>query len=845
MAKERIVSPGVFTRETDLSFLPQAIGDIGAAIIGPTTSGPAFTPTQITSFQEYEATFGGLDSRFYTPYTVEQYLQSAGVVTVVRVLGLGGYKTDSVELLAHITGSLIGTDAVTSRSLAVLAPSWGSSGTGDLSSTAVTAGSWNSFTLQVSGSNVSAETYTLSFNTSSTNYIDQVISSAPTSTKFAGSTSSVYLYKVFKEESHKVFGELTSTAVYPSASAYVTSNGLDFTGGSTGFDAKGNASTYSGNKDYSTARTPYIQSQPVDGTAYVLNGAAEVNKLFRVYTRSHGTDVNSLYKVKILNIKSADDIASSDYGAWSLHVHRHNPDEINDDERIEQFDDLTFDPLSPNFFAKRIGDRFVEIDSNGKLTYYGNHPNHSKYIRVADFGDLVEGTEFKGTSKGLVPFGFQSIDNVAKGVGVTNPVSASDSTLPSASFVSEQVDASGIFDSNVFFGYDFSTQTNRAMLAPIPNGAQSANRNRAFNLNTHASGHSDASQLVGSGEIYSGDSEVITVSGSALEQKKFQIPFQWGFDGSNPATPAYTATDIATTNTQGFDLSSTTASGSVAYKRAINAVSNPDEFDINLLVTPGVLHRLHSTVTNHAISKIEARADALYIMDASDIDDSINTAVTAIKALDTNYVATYYPWVKLVDSETQVPVWVPPSVVIPGVIAFNDSVSHEWFAPAGLNRGGLAGLGVTEAKTRLTHAERDRLYEDRINPIASFPNQGVVVFGQKTLQSKPSALDRINVRRLLIALRKFIASASQYLVFEQNTTATRNRFLNIVNPYLEQVQSNSGLSAFRVVMDESNNTADVIDRNQLVGQIYIQPTRTAEFIVLDFVVQPTGATFPE
>jgi phage tail sheath protein FI len=162
-----------------------------------------------------------------------------------------------------------------------------------------------------------------------------------------------------------------------------------------------------------------------------------------------------------------------------------------------------------------------------------------------------------------------------------------------------------------------------------------------------------------------------------------------------------------------------------------------------------------------------------------------------------------------------------------------------------LNRGGLAGLGVTEAKTRLTHAERDRLYEDRINPIASFPNQGVVVFGQKTLQSKPSALDRINVRRLLIALRKFIASASQYLVFEQNTTATRNRFLNIVNPYLEQVQSNSGLSAFRVVMDESNNTADVIDRNQLVGQIYIQPTRTAEFIVLDFVVQPTGATFPE
>ena len=152
---------------------------------------------------------------------------------------------------------------------------------------------------------------------------------------------------------------------------------------------------------------------------------------------------------------------------------------------------------------------------------------------------------------------------------------------------------------------------------------------------------------------------------------------------------------------------------------------------------------------------------------------------------------------------------------------------------------------VLEAATRLTHAERDELYESRINPIATFPGQGVVVFGQKTLQGKPSALDRINVRRLLINLRKFIASTSRFLVFEQNTSATRSRFLNIVNPYMEQVQANAGLTAFRVVMDETNNTPDVVDRNQLVGQIFIQPTRTAEFIVLDFVVQPTGATFPE
>ena len=230
-------------------------------------------------------------------------------------------------------------------------------------------------------------------------------------------------------------------------------------------------------------------------------------------------------------------------------------------------------------------------------------------------------------------------------------------------------------------------------------------------------------------------------------------------------------------------------------------------------------------------------------MDASSANDTIAQVTNTVKTLDSNYVATYYPWVKIQDRNTAKPVFVPPSVMLPGVIAFNDQVAFEWFAPAGLNRGGLTD--ALEAKTRLTHANRDELYEARVNPIATFPGQGVVVFGQKTLQARPSALDRVNVRRLLIALKKFIASSSRFLVFEQNTVATRNRFLSIVNPFLEDVQQNSGLSAFRVVMDESNNTPDEIDRNRLIGQIFIQPTRTAEFIVLDFVVQPTGATFPE
>jgi len=812
---ERIVSPGVFTRERDLSFLPQAIGEIGAAIIGPTKKGPAFTPTQVSNFQEFEEMFGGVDAKFYTPYAVEQYLRSAGTVTIVRVLGLGGYKVDSVQLVAYSTHA--SGNKVATASLAILAPSRGSDGVGDLSQTTVTGG-WKTFQLTVSGSDVSAETYTLSFSTASANFVTDVISSDAQSTKAGSSDSSVYVYKMFANAAMNLSASANGASQPTvSASALVTANGFDFADGATSFDSSGNASSFTGNKDFMFARTPVLQSQAVNSSNY---------SLFRVYSRSHGTDINTSYKIKVLNLKGADDVAGSDFGTFSIHVN-----DISDNV-LEEYDNLTLDPASSNYFAKRIGDRWVEIDSNGKLTYYGNFTNISKHIRVGDFGDMEEDGIFK-FPKSVLPMGHAALKNPVPG----------GSNIPSASFKTTQTDANGAFDSTVSYGVDLVTpkvaDDNRNYLAPIPNAAAAGN-NAAFNLE-NMFGNDDFDSSLSS--TFSKTTNNLSLSGSATQQLKFVVPLQFGFDGSNPATPFKTGPNILGSNTQGFDCSSGTASGSIAYKRAINAIGNPDEFDINLLVTPGVIHGLHSAVTNHAISKVESRADAFYIMDAAGYGDAISTVKATIKSLDTNYAGTYFPWVKIEDRDTGRPVWVPPSVVLPGVISYTDQVAHEWFAPAGLNRGGLTT--VLEAKTRLTHAERDDLYENRINPIASFPGQGVVVFGQKTLQSKPSALDRINVRRLLIALRKFIASASRYLVFEQNNTALRNRFMNIVNPYLEQVQQNSGLSAFRVVMDDSNNTPDVVDRNQLVGQIFIQPTRTAEFIVLDFIVQPTGATFPE
>jgi len=824
---ERIVSPGVFTRERDLSFLPQGISEIGAAIIGPTKIGPAFTPTQITSFQEFEEVFGAVDNRFYTPYAVEQYLQSAGVVTIVRVLGLGGYAVDAVTLEARVSASTI-----TTSSIAILAPSLGTSADADLSATVLNATASSGqlynrtdllnnqaglsasldFAFTVSGSGVSAETYKVSFNTGSLSFVDKVISSDPQSTKSGANTSSVYVYKVFKHKVQSLGSNVTASVVVGNTG----NNRLNFQG-TTSFDGEGNSSTFTGNKDFMFGRTPAIQSQLVSDTRY---------DLFRVYTRSHGTDINTTYKIKILDVKPATDIAGSDFGSFSLQVIKHGDEII-----LEEYSNLTLDPLSANFFAKQIGDRWTEIDSNGKLTNYGDFPNISKYIRVGDFSSMVTDGVFK-FPKDVVPMGHGKLRNPVPG----------GSNIPAAVTASGQTDTNGTFDSSVAYGVDlisdFIKDDNIQYLAPIPVGSGNGS-NVTMSLEDQI-GNNDASVL---GSTFSDATEKITLSLSAIGQRKFIVPFQFGFDGQNPAREYKTGTNITANNTQGFNLSSGTASGSVAYKRAINSVSNPDEFDINLLVTPGVIHSLHPSVTNHAISKVEARADSFFILDSIGYSDSIQTAINTVKTLDSNYVGTYYPWVKILDRDTNRQVWVPPSVVIAGVISNTDAVAHEWFAPAGLNRGGLTS--VTEARTRLTHAERDDLYENRINPIASFPGQGVVVFGQKTLQAKPSALDRINVRRLLIRLRKFIASTSRFLVFEQNTQALRNRFLNVVNPFLAQVQSNSGLSAFRVVMDDTNNTPDVVDRNQLVGQIFIQPTRTAEFIVLDFVVQPTGATFPE
>jgi hypothetical protein len=293
---------------------------------------------------------------------------------------------------------------------------------------------------------------------------------------------------------------------------------------------------------------------------------------------------------------------------------------------------------------------------------------------------------------------------------------------------------------------------------------------------------------------------------------------------------------INTTNTQGLIAENYTAS--------IALMANQDAYKFNVLVTPG----LYNSDSNYGaqmttvINNTQNRGDSIYVADLVPYSSSVAAVTAQAGTRNTSYAASYWPWVQIVEPDSGKLVWIPASAVIPGVYAYNDTVSEPWFAPAGINRGGL-NL-VVRAETKLTQTQRDNLYTGAVNPIATFPANGVVVYGQKTLQKKASALDRVNVRRLLIALKNYISEVAQNLVFEQNTIATRNAFLSAVNPYLETVQQKQGLYAFKVIMDDSNNPADVVDRNQMVGQIYIQPTKTAEFIYLDFNILPTGATFP-
>ena len=291
---------------------------------------------------------------------------------------------------------------------------------------------------------------------------------------------------------------------------------------------------------------------------------------------------------------------------------------------------------------------------------------------------------------------------------------------------------------------------------------------------------------------------------------------------------------INSSNTQGLVAAN--------YTNMIALLANKDDYQFNSLTTPGLYNTDYTAQITSLINNTQERGDNIFVPDLVPFNSTVTTVATQGISRNSSYAGTYWPWMQIVEPEIGKQVWVPMSTLIQGVYAFNDKVAEPWFAPAGINRGGLDM--VIRPERKLNVSDRDILYTAKVNPIANFPGIGIVVWGQKTLQTKASALDRINVRRLLIELKSYIGQVAVTLVFDPNTNATRNSFLSRVNPYLESVQQRQGLYAFKVLMNDENNSPDVIDRNQLVGQIYLQPTKASEFVLIDYNITPTGATFP-
>lgn len=337
---------------------------------------------------------------------------------------------------------------------------------------------------------------------------------------------------------------------------------------------------------------------------------------------------------------------------------------------------------------------------------------------------------------------------------------------------------------------------------------------------------------------------------------KFTTVLYGGFDGlrineSEPFRNTFTADGTELTN---YAYNSA--------KRAIDAVKDPEVVDYNLAVAPGITT---SGLTDHLMNICEDRGDAMAIVDLaggytpstenttaqSGRLGSVNSTVTSLnnRGLNTSYGCAYYPWVQMRDTLNNATVWMPPSVAALGAMSSGERKQELWFAPAGFNRGGLskgdAGIPVVGVSEKLTSEDRDTLYDANINPIASFPNEGVVIFGQKTLQVTPSALDRINVRRLMIYVKKNISQMANQVLFDQNTITTWNRFTGKVNPFLASIKARFGLDDFKVVLDNTTTTPDLVDRNIIYAKIFLKPTKAVEYIAIDFTITNSGASFED
>jgi len=797
---EVFVSPGVYTQELDDSFTPAGAGTIGAALIGRTATGPAFRPIQVNNFSEFRSTFGGTDPSRYMPYAAKSYLRNGSPLTVVRVLGKSTVETGQTAVIAFplqnfsvesISGGNIGHAVIKRRSDTLPA-----------NSSISISGSYTNFSLSAG---ITLETGTvvegLSMVEGSGNYIKKVLGTDPARSKAGEKLTDFYVDAVFDYAVGTALGTVSGDVETPGLSRYAEIQ----------TDVNDDKSPVVGG--FSEASTPYIVSQNFGGSVYPL---------FKFHSLSDGSDMNNKYKISITQV----DTVATDFPKFTVVVR----DASDTDESpiiLETFTDVNLDPSNKNFIGRVIGDRRVSFDlaqNPPEILYDGDFPNRSEYVRVVMADSAPAAAR---------PAGFQGVSSLSITKGAFGPVAA-----PALPLKLNQLNSVNAVDGRIFIGPTFaSAGVNDRLKRTVTSPSGSVVSSDGVLIMATSTDYTSSGDLTG----YTLVDTLGTSNGnfSSSNKVRFSVPMFNGWDGFDPRKD-----QLETEVSSGND----TLSGD--FNTAIQILSNPDEVDFNLIAMPGIHSSAGGSLTDRLVDMCSNRADAFAIVDiandsstSSGVGLSVSNAITEAAKYDSNYGATYYPWVRINDIDSDKLVWVPPSVAVFGAYAFNDRVAQPWFAPAGFNRGGLDE--VLEVRRRLTQSQRDDLYSGNVNPIATFPGQGIVIFGQKTLQPKQSVLDRVNVRRMMIEVRKTIAGFSRLFIFEPNTVATRERLLTQVNDYLASVQSANGINEFRAVLDDTTTTPDLIDRNIIKGKIFLKPTTAAEIVIFDFTVTPNGAAFSE
>lgn len=803
MAK-KFVSAAVFTNEIDASFLAPGVGAIGAALIGTAPMGPALVPVVVTNFTEFTQFFGDLNEDHPLGYLARAYLKNSATANVVRVLGPVGRSAAGSTVDPGYDAEAIWSITAGSGSAGAVMALLEITASHDLQITDLTG---DEFFVSITGStdagalNEQQAGVTASFLTGSSKYVTKVLNADATKFGELG-----YYVRDTYDYSLKTIGG--ADAIYSSGTFALT----DFKFG------------------HNSGSTPWIKSQ-------LFGGIVEYD-LFRVHTLGHGEAENGRLKISIANVRPSVVPSVSDFGLFDLEVRLFGD---KDKSRIlaeNTYANLSLDPTSNNYICRRIGDKVqVYNQTLEKVEVFGDFENLSKLIRV----EVTTGS----IPDAVLPWGFRGLEKADLSVlSGTDPDTGVDADVVSAvldlPLVADLLDKETQAEakSNIYWGMETSLSGN--IRARLTKYSKMTGSDADFTL-TNVSGSSLANLEYNTSNPAANLKEPGTsTSDTTLDPAlaKFTIPVAFGFDGFDRRVENPLDNDT--------QLTAISQIGVQALRQAVDIIRDPDFIDINLLVIPGIYS---DKVVEFALDAIEDRADALYIAEASGSSVDLISSEVQNRGFDSNFASIYYPDVKVLDDVNNKIVRLPASIMAAGAVAFTDRVAFPWFAPAGLNRGGLTqevvGFTVTDVVDRLKQSERDKLQENRINPIASFPAEGIAIWGQKTLQVAASALDRVNVRRLLIFARKLIASTSKFLVFEQNDATLQTQFRNLVNPILRDIQQKRGLQTFKVVSDVTNNPAESVARNILNGTIFLVPTKSAEFINIDFVVSPEGATFDE